>query len=307
MEGWVAPLNAAIYPAEAARRTAAHPRGCPVFKSKDSVLNRPDGDPAMARTVCPGEHRFGAGAAAYSVAWWSPEPGVLALDAPTPFGLRRDDLIVKEVAPEVVAAGQRAYRDWRNSRDAAIAAARKPSIVVRTATESALEHGELWDAIDVEIAQIAGTDERPGGTRFGTLVHAMLADVPLSDAGPDVLERLASAHGRVLGADRAEMAAAQQVLQVVLAHPMLRAAARAAVAGRCYRETPVTCRLDDGALAEGNVDLAYEDDGAMVVIDFKTDREVRGAIEQYRKQVQIYASAIAAATGRPTRAVLMRI
>ena len=130
-EGWAAPLNAAIYPEESARRTAARARGCPVFKSKDSVLNRPDGDPATARTVCPGEHRFGAGDSAYSVTWWSPEPGVLALDAQTPFGLRRDDLIVKEVALEVVAAGQRAYRDWRNSRDAAIAAARVPSIVVQ--------------------------------------------------------------------------------------------------------------------------------------------------------------------------------
>ena len=131
----------------------------------------------------------------------------------------------------------------------------------------------------MEIAQVAGADERPGGTRFGALVHALLADVPLSDAGPDVLERLASAHGRVLGAEPSEVAAAQQVVQEVLAHPLLRAAAEAAVAGRCYRETPVTWRLDDGALVEGNVDLAYERDGGMVVIDFKTDREVRGAIE----------------------------
>ena len=45
----------------------------------------------------------------------------------------------------------------------------------------------------------------------------------------------------------------------------------------------------------------------MVVIDFKTDRELRGAVERYRRQVQIYASAIAAATARPARAVLMRI
>jgi ATP-dependent exoDNAse (exonuclease V) beta subunit len=45
----------------------------------------------------------------------------------------------------------------------------------------------------------------------------------------------------------------------------------------------------------------------MVVIDFKTDRELAGALDRYRRQVQIYASAVAAATGRPARAVLMRI
>jgi ATP-dependent exoDNAse (exonuclease V) beta subunit len=45
----------------------------------------------------------------------------------------------------------------------------------------------------------------------------------------------------------------------------------------------------------------------MVVIDFKTDRELQGALDRYRRKVRIYASAIAAATGRAARAVLMRI
>ena len=160
-EGWVAPLNAAIYPPEAARRTAVGAQGCPVFKSRDSVLNRPNGDPATVRTVCPGEHRFGAGGTSYSVVWWSPEDGVLDLDVPAPFGLRRDDLIVKEVAPEVVAAGQRAYRDWRNGRDAAIAAASLPSIAVKTATEAAIADTSFADVVDVEISQVSVDGERP--------------------------------------------------------------------------------------------------------------------------------------------------
>src|SRR4029077_7257508 len=49
-EGWVAPLNAAIYPAGHARRVQTPAGGCPVFKSKDTVLERPDGDPATSRT-----------------------------------------------------------------------------------------------------------------------------------------------------------------------------------------------------------------------------------------------------------------
>jgi len=44
-----------------------------------------------------------------------------------------------------------------------------------------------------------------------------------------------------------------------------------------------------------------------VVVDFKTDREMDGAFDRYQRQVSIYAAAIAAATGRPTRAVLMRV
>jgi ATP-dependent exoDNAse (exonuclease V) beta subunit len=314
-EGWVAPLNAALYPPESARRAADVAPGCPAFKSRDSVLNRPNGDPATPRTVCPGEHRFGAGETVlpakagshYSVVWWSPEPVVLALDKQAPFGLRRDDLIVREVAPEVVAAGQRAYRDWRNAREAAIHAAETPSIPVKTATEAAIADMSLPNDIEVQVEEAGAGVDRPGGARFGTLVHAMLADVPLSSTAPDVVSHLAAAHGRVLGAEPSEVAAARQVVEDVLAHPLLRAAARAADEGRCYRETPVTLRFEDGALVEGTVDLAYESADAMVVIDFKTDRELAGALDRYRRQVQIYASAVAAATGRPARAVLMRI
>ena len=62
-----------------------------------------------------------------------------------------------------------------------------------------------------------------------------------------------------------------------------------------------------GVVIEGNVDLAFDADGHVVVIDFKTDRELEGAVETYRRQVQIYAHAIALATGRPTRGVLMKV
>ena len=93
----------------------------------------------------------------------------------------------------------------------------------------------------------------------------------------------------------------------VLEHPLFVDAARASQEGRCYRETPVTLRLDSGVIIEGNVDLAFDADGHVVVIDFKTDRELEGAVETYRRQVQIYAHAIALATGRPTRGVLMKV
>jgi ATP-dependent helicase/nuclease subunit A len=149
--------------------------------------------------------------------------------------------------------------------------------------------------------------DRPGGVRFGSLVHALLADMPLADAPDDRLSRLASAHGRLLDAGPEEIAAAEHAVSRVLAHPLLRAAARAALDGRCHRETPVTIRAVDGTLIEGTVDLAFAEDEGFVVVDFKTDRELDGALERYQRQVQIYAAAITSATGRPARAVLMRV
>jgi ATP-dependent helicase/nuclease subunit A len=307
-EGWVSPLNGAIYPAEHERRVQAPAPGCPAFKSKDSVLLRPDGDPATTRTVCPGEHRFGKGADAYSVVWWSPEPSVLNLDAEAPLGLRRDDLIVKDVAPEIRARYQRAYMSWRSSREEAVTRAKAPSIDVITATELALRGDTIpGDAITVRVEDLAGDAIRPGGTRFGTLVHALLADAPLGDADSETVHQLAAVHGRVLGADPDEIAAATVVVRRVLEHPLLAGAARAQQSGRCYRETPITLRLESGVIVEGNVDLAYEIGDEILVIDFKTDREVEGALETYRRQVQIYAHAIARATGKPTRGVLVKV
>jgi ATP-dependent exoDNAse (exonuclease V) beta subunit len=44
-----------------------------------------------------------------------------------------------------------------------------------------------------------------------------------------------------------------------------------------------------------------------VVVDFKTDAELGTAEPAYRRQVALYAAAVARATSRPARAVLMRI
>ena len=306
--GWVAPLSAAIYPAEGARRVQRPGRGCPAFASKDSVLTRPGGDPASGLTVCPGEHRLGPADEAVSVVWWA--PGALSLGAEASFGLRRDDLIVKDVPPAVLRRHLETYQVWRSSRDAAVAAARRPSLHVMTATEWAAADAGAMGApfeIDVTIERAAADGSRPGGARFGTLVHALLASVPLDGAeGLSVLQ-LAEAHGRIVGADAPEIAAAADCVRQLLAHPVLAAAARAAQFGFCYREVPITWRLDTGAIVEGQVDLAYVAGEELVVVDFKTDRELNGAIEKYRRQVQVYAAAAGAALGRPVRGILMQV
>src|SRR5207247_4720907 len=56
--GWMAPLNRALYPPIGERRNAARGATCPAFKSKDSVLQRPNDETASATTVSPGLHDF---------------------------------------------------------------------------------------------------------------------------------------------------------------------------------------------------------------------------------------------------------
>ncbi|MEQ1757153.1 MAG: UvrD-helicase domain-containing protein [Vicinamibacterales bacterium] len=308
---WVSPLNQALYPPTAMRRQPVQGTGCPVFSSKDTVLSRPDGDPAGITTVAPGEYRLGEGANQYSVVWWSPEPQVLPLDAPPTFGLRREDLVVKDVPPATVQRYLDDYRAWDREKADAIARAAVPTHVVRTATEMSLDPA-LDDGSDVTVEQLEVEADRPRGARFGSLVHALLADVPLraSDTGVeegDALRALVDAHGRLLGSTLDEMSAAERVVSLVLRHPILRSAAAADERGACYRETPVTTRLASGTLVEGTVDLAFDAGGTFIVVDFKTDQDVDESLDGYRRQVKLYASAVAAARGCPARGVLMRI
>jgi ATP-dependent exoDNAse (exonuclease V) beta subunit len=148
---------------------------------------------------------------------------------------------------------------------------------------------------------------RVGGAAFGTLVHEVLARTPF-DATREVLAEIAAGESRILGMEDGDAAAAAEVVERALAHDLLVRARHAASRGACRRETPVTLTLDDGTLVEGVVDLAFEENGEWTVIDYKTDREIAAAGEdQYRRQVALYATAIARATGAPASGVLLRI
>ena len=68
----------------------------------------------------------------------------------------------------------------------------------------------------------------------------------------------------------------------------------------------MTLTLADGTMVEGVVDLAFEENGVWTVVDYKTDRAAGGE-DEYRRQVAVYASAIAQATGVPAEAILLRV
>ena len=316
--GWLDPLNAAIYPEVDRRRIQVPAPGCPPFRSKDTVLERPGGDPADAHTVCPGMHEFGTSSpdltsrGGYSVVWW--DPHVLSLEAAASFGVRRDDLIVKDVPAAVTAAGLSRYNDWRRLRGDALVAGSRPSMRVRTVTDLVTSTVDLPLPIReddhavpaIEVVNLAPKDDRPAGRRFGTLVHAVLAAAPL-DADDAAVEAIARLQGRVLSAPDQEIGAAARAAKAALWHRLFEAARAAAANGACRREVPVSFVDADSSLVEGTIDLAYLEDAGWVVCDFKTDRELDGAEEAYRRQVTAYAAFVAAATRRPTRGVLVRV
>jgi len=312
--GWLDPLMAAVYPTDPERRNPARALGCPAFRSKDSVMNRPDGDPARPHTVAPGAYQFRQSPTAnrqpltsYSVVWW--DPHILHLNAVSTLGLRRDDLIVKDGDMFAVEERMAEYERWRQDRSTTIETAQMPSVRVQTATAWAAAVAEL--GIDeeiaaggsIEIVELAGAAGRPRGPRFGTLVHAVLATVALDATTEDVVAT-AETQGRILLSTTEEIRAAAAIGSAVLAHDLM---GRARRAGVLSRETPVTWVQKDGTMIEGVLDLAFEENGVTTVVDFKTDHELAAGESRYRAQVQQYVGAVERATGRRARGILFKV
>jgi ATP-dependent helicase/nuclease subunit A len=80
--------------------------------------------------------------------------------------------------------------------------------------------------------------------------------------------------------------------------------ARARRSSRVWRELGVW--FPDGAdLVEGKVDLVFEEDGELVVVDYKTDHlSAEQALAQaahHAPQLQLYGRGLTRATGLPVR------
>ena len=309
--GWFFPLNRALYPPSSSRRNGARGPKCPPFRSKDSVLQRPNDEPAGPNTVSPGLHAFDD----YSVVWW--DPGALKLDEQPTFGVRREDLIVKDVPRNVIADGRSRYDTWRLARADALAAGATPSLAVKTVREwttdddTAAETADRFalDSSAVAIVSIGApnTAARPSGTAFGLLVHGVLAQAPFGAARSE-LDDVAAIEARMLGLDESDAIAAAGVAENAFRHDLLRRAAAAHARGVCRRETPLSWTAPDGTMIEGVVDLAFEENGVWVVIDYKTDREIAvDGLERYRRQLAVYVAAIEEATRKPGSGVLVRV
>ncbi len=302
-EGWLTGLDPVLRPPVARGRTpeSRRPPGCPAFGA-DTVVARPERVARPETSPSPGLHRPETGP--HRVVWW--DPSTLGLGAQESVGLSQQKLLEADERGGRSDEGVRAHGAWQAARARVRAEAGVPSLAVVTATEHAAGTTTA-PAVEVAVESIGWSGSRPHGKRFGTLVHAALATVDL-DAARDAVTRVTALHGRLLGAPPEEITAAAETVVRTLAHPLMRRAAAAARAGRCRRETPVAIRLDDGTLVEGVVDAAFlEDDGGWTVLDFKTDVEIAGRVDEYRRQVALYAQAIARASRAGARAVLLRI
>ena len=147
---------------------------------------------------------------------------------------------------------------------------------------------------------------RPTGARFGILVHALLAHVPL-DATIDQVTHLAAVQARLLRASDAERAAAADMVDRPCAMrcwsargPRRLPAAPAGARSR-WAWSSTECVVD------GQADLLFDDGDTWLVVDFKTDVEITGREAVYQRQVALYVDAARRVTGAPVEGALLRV
>jgi ATP-dependent helicase/nuclease subunit A len=276
-DGWLRPLNKAIYPIRSQWRHFEAAPKCPAFGNA-SVLKRPvHHDGTEEASVHPGLHQPENGE--HSVIWW--DPSLLQLAVEPNFGLPQEEVLVEDTAGRA-AESIAAYETWKADREACIAEGSRPNMEIFIATDAPEPPAGYAEA--VRVTRVSRSGFRPHGPRFGSLVHLVMRDVDYR-ASNSAIERIARSHARLLGATDEEIVAATRAVEGCLDHALMDLARRSA---RVHREVPIVIRTGANSLLDAVIDLTFRDDEGWIVVDFKTDAEDPGRVSKYRRQVGWY-------------------
>ena len=183
---------------------------------------------------------------------------------------------------------------WANDRMAVLRqASRRPAVAV---TE--LAHSDKDEAEWGEVYYRKGR----GGTRLGRAVHSVLQSINLVTG--EGLAEMSRAQAAAEGIPHLWQDVASMV-DSALRSPVVR---RAAASGRYYRELFISVPCENG-LVEGFIDLLFEEEGTLVMADYKTDvldsRAEEERLEQYNLQAGAYALAVSEITKKSVKEVVL--
>jgi ATP-dependent exoDNAse (exonuclease V) beta subunit len=195
-----------------------------------------------------------------------------------------------------------ARAQWMEHRKKLLKEMGRPSFVAATS----LGRKDTENQSDSEGSEKADRDPaepwRKGraGTLIGRALHVVLQSANL-DTGSDI-EVWARAQAIAEGIPDSEQEVAQLARRAVESETVRRAVG----SGRYWREVPVAIPVGGGSL-QGFIDLLFEEDGELVVVDYKTDdvrEEAEDALDRYRIQGAAYALALQQATGKNVKEVV---
>jgi ATP-dependent exoDNAse (exonuclease V) beta subunit len=184
----------------------------------------------------------------------------------------------------------RDYQEWESVRLATLAAGRQAETITTVTTLSALDE---QSSPPVNLQMMAQRKDRLASLRFDRAVHAALRSFNMG--GQPLPLSLNFSETR----DPEER---EEITRLVMATLSSSIMLRAQKAKERFAETPFSLYLS-GRLIEGVVDFAFIENGAWVIVDFKTDRipttELEARAVLYRPQLCLYALALERLTRRP--------
>ena len=226
--------------------------------------------------------------------WRHVSPNSLPLPAEPQFEGDENDTTPAAAPPGHSVAARDA---WVQQRKWMIATQARPSFVSATG----LGHSDDDDKPEGKADQTTEPWRRGrAGTSVGRAVHAVLQSIDLA-TGEGLQERARSQATAEGIPDREGEVA--RLARVAVDSEVVR---RAVASGRLWREVPVAAPVGEGFL-HGFIDLLFEEQDGLVVVDYKTDSvnpaDLERAVERYRLQGGAYACAMSLATGKTVKEV----
>ena len=191
------------------------------------------------------------------------------------------------------------------------AAVRKTSVssVIRDEKRAAqLEEGEVYAPSETEIVRLPRfmSEKQMTGAQIGTAFHRMMrmTDLERIRRTRDLAQEITRQREQMLETgviNKAEYdAVPARMLTDFFASPL---GVRMIRSTRVEREWAFTFRreTDEGVqLVQGVIDCCFEENGRWVLVDYKTDspKDVPGAVQRHRPQLEIYAQALEKLTGK---------
>jgi hypothetical protein len=200
------------------------------------------------------------------------------------------DAVIATVAPDQAAL--HSYQEWETQRNHALACGgRRGRISTVTTLAEVQTPGEVLPERDTSKDTVA----RRTGLRLGRAVHEALK----RGGG----KAIASAVSGLWNANEREEA--KCLVENAFASSVL---ARAQAAPERFSELPFVSHHEE-QLVEGVIDLAFVENEAWVIVDYKTDAvagaEVEARAVVYKPQLALYALALERLTGRPVKELVL--
>lgn len=157
-------------------------------------------------------------------------------------------------------------------------------------------------------------EESLGGAGRGTAFHKVMELLDFGEAAEPVEKQMEEMLRAGTLAPEYAKAVSIPAIRAFLSTDLAKRMTAAGQSGRLYREQPFVLGLpadelngkfpaDELVLIQGVIDVYFEEDGELVVADYKTDRVENGGelSEKYRKQLEYYARALQQLTGKKVK------